>query len=211
MLYKTIITSVIISLLSFSTVFSQEFSPIVKITALKQNMRAECSGVTIGEDDKNYYILSCNHIFEAISNPTYLVSSVYSDNGEIVSVDIKCKLVKAKYDCDLSHFSMSKNNIIKLTPMKLADSRLLINSQAEAYGFPFDSFVMEKYKITVDSYDSHKLESGVCILHSNNKVKSGMSGGPLIANNEIHGILSTGGENSANFIPAFECINFLKK
>lgn len=202
---------VIISLFFGANLYAQDFEPIVKLKIAKGKDRAECSGVVIGEDTKNYYILSCEHLFFKIKNPQYTITSIYTDNGEIVSVDIRCKLIKADEGYDLSYFSMNKVDSVKIKPLPLATSNLLKNSKASAFGFVQDELGLVKTDLIIESYDETRSQTGVWLLRCAGPVVNGMSGGPLIGNNEVHGILSTGSDTYGTFVPAFECHNFLKK
>lgn len=210
-LARIILVFVIISLFFGANLFAQDFDPIVKLKIAKGKDRAECSGVVIGEDTKNYYILSCEHLFFKIKDPQYTITSVYTKNKEIVSVDIRCKLIKADEGYDLSYFSMSKVDSVKIKPLLLAKSNLLKNSKASAYGFISGELEVVKSDLIIQSYDETQSQSGVWLLRCSGKVIDGMSGGPLVANNEVHGILSTGEDTYGTFVPAFECHNFLKK
>lgn len=194
-----------------SNCLADEFGPVVKLKIAQGKERAECSGVVINEDDKKYYVLSCNHLFLTIKNPEYIITSVYTKDSEVVSVDIKCKLIKYDNDYDLSYFSMIKVDSVRLTPLSLSSSNLLTNSKGNAFGFPYDSVKLVSNELVIESYGEYKSQGGINLLRCKGPVKSGMSGGPLIANNEVHGILSTGADTYGTFVPAFECINFLKK
>ena len=119
--------------------------------------------------------------------------------------------LKASPRYDLAYFSLKKNNFIKITPVKLAESNLLVNVEAIAWGFPFDNPKLTKTKLTVESYTEYRTEGGVILLRCKDSVKSGISGGPLVANNEVYGITSSGDKTGTSFIPAFECHNFLKE
>lgn len=210
-LARTIWGFVIISLFLGANLFAQDFNPVVKLKIAKGKDRAECSGVVIEEDDKKYYILSCNHLFLTIKNPEYIIASVYTKDSEIVSIDIKCKIIKSDFDYDLSYFSMNKVDNVQITPISLSSGNLLTNSKASVSGFPYDSVKSVSNELIVESYGEYKFESGVNLLKCKGPVKSGMSGGPLTTNNEVHGILSTGSDTYGTFVPAFECHNFLKK
>lgn len=202
---------VVISLLLGANLFAQDFEPIVKLKISKGKDKAECSGVVIGEDSKNYYILSCEHLFFKIKRPQYTVTSIYTDNGEIISVDMHCRLIKSDNGYDLSYFSMNKIDSVKIKPMRLATSNLLKNSKASAFGFVQDELGLVKTDLIIESYNETRSQTGVWLLRCSGSVINGMSGGPLIANNEVHGILSTGSDTYGTFVPAFECSNFLKK
>lgn len=202
---------IIIFLFIGVNLFAQDFEPIVKLKIAKGKDRAECSGVVIGEDTKNYYILSCEHLFFKIKNPQYTITSIYTDNGEIISVDMRCKLIKSDEGYDLSYFSVNKVDSVKIKPLQLATSNLLKNSKASAFGFVQDELGLVKTDLIIESYDETRSQTGVWLLKCNGPVITGMSGGPLIANNEVHGILSTGTNTYGTFVPAFECHNFLKK
>lgn len=201
----------VISLFLGANLLAQDFEPIVKLKISKGKDKAECSGVVIGEDVKNYYILSCEHLFFKIKQPKYTVTSIYTNNGEIISVDMHCKLIKSDEGYDLSYFSMNKIDSIKIKPMTLATSNLLKNSKASAFGFVQDELGLVKTNLIIESYGETRSQTGVWLLRCAGPVINGMSGGPLIANNEVHGILSTGADTYGTFVPAFECHNFLKK
>lgn len=197
-------------------VSATEFVYTVKITSYANswNSMYNGSGTIIGEDDKTYKILSCAHIFEDLGNNAVITVVLFSKEDMKQSITVPAKIIKKNNNTDLSYLEIEKSSKIcpiEIKPIKLSDSTLIKGAKCNAYGFPGLSTFLNNRVMVADNYDAYAGDTNLLVCKG--IVDQGMSGGPLVANGKVHGVLVHKNEKdkTGSFITVIDCRKFLEE
>jgi hypothetical protein len=211
----------VIAFSCFNVAIAQEYRPYVQLICNSEGRTSEYSGVVFKEDADNYYILTCEHGTQGHNKQIIRLKSVVAPEVEqvIKGISIESKLIKDDRDLDIALVRMAKVLGIKIKPLKLANASLMQGTECLSYGYSNGEFI--RNKVSVLTYDGkRKVGSQYIVYHTllGNKILAaegdiihGMSGGPLVYNNEVFGIQSSANTktNEISYCPSDVIIKFL--
>lgn len=186
---RVILLALVLVLTINTNVRPDDFSPIPRMLTENNGDIEYYSGVIYKEDNENYYILTCAHPLFDRSNPVTYVNLVSTnEESSVAYVALKCKLLKRSDTKDLVLYSCKRPYFTKLTPIKLGSGLLLKNVKCEVIGYT-NNFKRKAIPVTVNEYNAIIDNEKTLIINGN--IIHGMSGGPLVKNDEIYGIQSS--------------------
>jgi hypothetical protein len=186
---------------------SVDCRPQVSVVCQSAGVNRNCSGTVYSETDTHYYVISCAHFIDIENEEScnYTVT-LYNDQ---LSPTVEAEMISYSEYHDLSVLRIKKFPQIKVRPLKIADSKLPQGTECIGYGYTPD---YQKRPLAVSSYTEYNAGDNNPLLHCRGSVISGMSGGPLIYQNQIFGVLSTsqGDTEGALYVPSSVINEFLE-
>ncbi len=182
--------------------------PQVAVVCHSNGVNRNCSGTVYSETDTHYYIISCAHFID-VDNTESCTYSVTLYNDQL-SPTVEAEMISYSEYQDLSVLRIKKYGQFRVRPLKIGDSKLPQGTECIGYGYTPD---YQRRPLAVSSYTEYNAGEGNPLLHCRGTVISGMSGGPLIYQNQIFGVLSTsqGGTEGALYVPTSVINDFLEK
>jgi hypothetical protein len=122
---------------------------------------------------------------------------------------MRSQISKSDIDRDIAVISFRKVPEINIIPLKVSTHELPLGTNCNGFGYVSDTNLITN-PLTVNTYDKFKSNKGAQILECIGRPISGMSGGPLIYENEIYGIQSAG-NTTVLYCPTKEIHAFLSE
>jgi len=176
---------------------AEDYAPHIRITVPMHDRYY--SGTVIGEDENDYIVLSCAHGTDGLPDDVLVRAELLGSNHSLV---LPTTLVFRTMVYDLSLIKIKKRQNVKIKIIPLASSPLKEHSIGVAHGFVG---VLKTVTMRNPDYETTKTKDGGVLLVLDGDVIPGMSGGGLISEGSIFGVLS--GKNKmgeAFFVPISE-------
>ena len=205
---RAIFISILLLVTSSTNVRPDNFSAIPRMLTENNGQLEYYSAVIHKQDEENYYILTCAHALFKKNNPTtYANLMATNEESSVAYVALKCKLLKRNDKKDLALYSCKRPYFTRLTPIILGSATLLKNSPCEVRGYS-NSNKLKTIQLTVNEYNA-TIDSEPTLI-ANGIISDGMSGGPLVKNDEVYGIQSSTGTQTSllsNLVSIEEFLN----
>lgn len=187
--------------------FGVDCRPHVAVSCQSEGINRNCSGTIYEETETSYYVVTCAHFidYDHAEACDYSVT-LYSDQ---LSPTLKAELIKFSEEKDIAVLKIAKYPSVRVKPLKIADSKLPTGTECIGYGYTPD---YQRRSLSIDSYTLYNAGENNPLLNCRGSVISGMSGGALIYQNQIFGLLSTSCKEPAGglYVPSSEIISFLE-
>jgi len=197
-----------IFLLFSTTIHAQEYSysPHVKLI---YNSKEKFSG-TIIKCKEEILILTCAHGIGEGGEGDVVDAEFRIFNTTQVSATLPMMVKTINRDQDLMLLSAENTHII-CRPFVVDPKFVEPGTRCLSCGFPLGGNYDSRY-VVVESYNMFVGSTKAQFMVTRGSVELGMSGGPLIRNGKLVGVLSSriNGENEAHFVPAKYIVEFLK-
>lgn len=206
---KKYILFLIFLLLLTSNCFGQQlpkFSYNVKIETFYPEMR-NFSGTVIRCDDDEIHVLTCWHGFMGFTNPKSAFVTFVSEECAYVT---ELRIEKSDIARDIVLLRGLNIYDIKSDVAKISDKNPEIGSACNAYGFGLSRTIITR-PVNVKHYDKMVFGTNYRILSTDRPMPQGMSGGGLIQNGKLCGVLSSAGNTESSYCPADQLLDFVKK
>lgn len=188
---RVILLALVLVLTINTNVRPDDFSPLLRMSTISTEESALYSGVVFNEDNDKFYVLTCEHALMNMKTNVRTFALAYSINEESPTeyVSLKCKLLKRDSKNDLCLYEFKKPYYLKISPIPLAKSSLVVGTTGEICGYSNEN-LMRSTAVVMDNGDL----TGLLVTKAN--VISGMSGGPFVQNDMVFGIQSCGKTNN---------------
>lgn len=201
MIFKVFLLAVSFTL-SLAATKAAEYEGIVQIINIDQQYPRSYSGVVIDKDEYKYTVLTCAHgVADLRPENIKIQINTMSKNDWVKFVSFKGTLIKYHKDMDIAIITMPKVPWVEVDILPLASSRLIAGLEAKSCGY-ITSEKIVRNTMKVVSYELHRTVGGTEILTCNGVPTHGLSGGPLIYENIVYGIQSSGSKNETLFCPS---------
>lgn len=190
---------------------AQEFSPIVQIMNIDTTHRMQYSGVIVKEDDSAFYILTCAHgVQDLTAAQIKLQTNIFTEKfGSIKVVGVKTDLIKFDRDIDLGYMKFDKVGPLKIRPMLISKSTLTVGTKLTAQGY-VNSRELIISPMIIKSYTRVTTQNLKPILECGGEAIHGLSGCPLVYEDVVYGIQSSGSKTATLFCPSDQLLEFIK-
>jgi hypothetical protein len=188
----------------------QPYHPYVMMNNVVDAKLRQWSGTVIRADKEYFYVLSVNHATEDIVGKSLdtQVTIFPVRPTRLSNAALKATFIKGDQSRDLALYKFYRLPYVDIKLLEIDDNRLPKGSSVASYGFPGGPR-LKLNKLTINSYGLH-MYGNVPLLTCDGQAISGMSGGPLIKDDKIYGIQSSGSQKDVLFIPPSEIKKFLE-
>jgi len=182
---KLIIFSLVLQLAYTAT--AHDFYPHVRIQNTVNRSNRSFSGTVCDSNGSQYIVVTCAHGFADLpKNKRKLVVELFSEDGGVVE---DAEILSEDIDKDVAILAFKKRDYAVVRPIPIADdANLAEGSECVSYGY-IPEFT--KRVMSVASYSKYSGTNGDNLLLCSGHIESGMSGGALIHQGHIFGVLST--------------------
>lgn len=200
------------SLLLGPTLLAQtnEFHPYVMISNIKESKLRQFSGVVINQDEEFYYVLTVNHGVDDIAKPDLILQTtiIPLNNDKYISSAIKTTIIKRDEPKDIALMKFYRMPHISIRPVTLAQKELGSGTNVVSYGFVSEP-ILKTNRVIFRTYNKHSYK-GIPYMTCEGVGIHGMSGGPLVYENQVYGIQSSAGNNDILYLPVSQINIFMK-
>lgn len=188
-----------------ATSLASDFRPHVRIID-EGKLSDVYSGVVTQLNNEHYYVLTCGHGSKT-KPPSEQNIRVHFVN-DLFSIAVKGKIIQVDYDRDLALIEVARYKSINVLPMVIGENPK-VGDRCISYGYR-DGY--QQRVMTVKTLDFFRSIGGNEILECYGNVEQGMSGGALVYDNKVIGILSAKDDFSttATYAPVIEINEFLE-
>lgn len=173
--------------LLLTTAQAGDYRPHIKIeNSVDKNFRI-FSGTVCETDGAQYIVVTCAHGFADLpKNKRNLTAIMISDENSVIET---CTILKEDIDRDVAILSFTKRDYVNIRPIPLAEeANLPDGTECLSHGYTPE---FTKRVMSVTSYSRYTGTNGDSLLLCSGHIESGMSGGALVHQGHIFGVLST--------------------
>ncbi len=182
---------------------ASDYRPQLSIVCITDKESREYSGVVFEEDETFYHVLTCAHGTQDLDKAKIkLKCLVFPEYTTVITnISLSSDLIKQDSDIDIGVIKLPKVEGIRIKPMKLANASLMIGTECISYGYVRGEYI--KNQVSILTLSGKEMVDGLEHFHhtqgkqkplliASGEVISGLSGGPLVHQNQIFGIQSSG-------------------
>jgi len=182
-----IIYITILLMMAIQPAEGDDFRPHVRIQNTVSKSTRLFSGTICDSTESQYLVVTCAHGFADLpKDKRKLVVELFSEDGGLVE---NAEILKEDIDKDIAILAIKKRDYAVVRPIPIAsDAKLSEGTECLSYGYTPE---YTKRVMSITSYSKYSGTNGDQLLLCSGHIESGMSGGALVHQGHIFGVLST--------------------